>query len=290
MNDLNTQQIVLLCLLVSFVTSIATGITTVSLLEQAPDPVTQTINRVVERTVERVIEPVEVIRSGNNNEDKKEDAPRVERIVETVVVNQEDLTVDAVQNNQKVIAKIYILDRFENKDFAGVGIVISSSGGVITNNLGNFDLDKLEVEYSNGATSTLTFSNTKTESMLGTGINVFEPGNIVSVDNYVNFGDSQSLKLGQTVIALSGGLSNSVETGIITAIESIEGEIKQEEVSADVSPAKIFTNIKTSIKSGGNSPVTLLINLKGNVVGIKIGGTGLIGDYVPSNYVSSRLI
>ena len=55
MEDLNKNQIILLTLLVSFITSIATGIVTVSLFEQAPQGVTRTINRVVERTVERVV-------------------------------------------------------------------------------------------------------------------------------------------------------------------------------------------------------------------------------------------
>ncbi len=52
--ELNKSQIILLTLMVSFITSIATGIVTVSLMEQAPEGITRTITHVVERTVETV--------------------------------------------------------------------------------------------------------------------------------------------------------------------------------------------------------------------------------------------
>jgi hypothetical protein len=55
MQDLNKSQLILLALLISFVTSIASAIATVSLLAQAPAPVTQTINRIVQNTVEKIV-------------------------------------------------------------------------------------------------------------------------------------------------------------------------------------------------------------------------------------------
>jgi hypothetical protein len=54
-DDLSKSQLLLLTLLVNFVMSIATGIVTVSLLDQAPQTVTQTVNRIVEHTVETVV-------------------------------------------------------------------------------------------------------------------------------------------------------------------------------------------------------------------------------------------
>lgn len=54
--DLNKGQFILLIILVCFVVSIATSITTYSLISQAPESVKRPITQVVQRTVERIVE------------------------------------------------------------------------------------------------------------------------------------------------------------------------------------------------------------------------------------------
>src|SRR3989338_10938680 len=96
---LNKTQIILLTLLTSFVTSIATGIVTVTLLEQAPPVVTQTINRVVESTIEKVIP------SQGTSVVTKET---------TVVVKEDDLIAKSIENDSLSLARIF--EKTLNKD------------------------------------------------------------------------------------------------------------------------------------------------------------------------------
>ena len=119
MEELNKNQIVLLVLLVSFVTSIATGIVTVTLLDQAPPAVTQTINRIVERTVEKVV-PGET---------------QVSTVIKEVpvIVTEEELIVKVINGATPGVLKIVSGD--EAKTFVSSGFLISTDGVIVASGL-----------------------------------------------------------------------------------------------------------------------------------------------------------
>lgn len=257
MHDLNKQQVVLLSILVAFVTSIATGITVVSLMDQSPDPVTQTINRVVERTIERVVE--EPAKGGKE----------VERIVETVIVNQEDLTVEAVSKNSQSLVRIYEKTATE-RVFKGLGIIVSDSGQILTDasvaSLGGkivIDMDGQELELS--------------EIKKAGGFVLFKvPENSEIKFVPVVLADSKNIQLAQTVILLSGSSQNIVSTGIINNVDKNAEDINQE----------FITSVdKVSILTG-----SILLNLQGDVIGIRANGSLTTpSSFTPSNVAKNFL-
>lgn len=267
MNNLNTQQIILLALLVSFVTSIATGITTVSLLEQAPDPVTQTINRVVEKTIERVVtEPSE------NNEKP------VEKEIVTVVVNEEDRTIEAIEKNSESLVRIY--EKIGDlKNFVALGIILSPNGEIVTDAslikeggkyLGVYGTDELSIQTLFRATPSSSFIK------MGIDSEKLLEGQFSGPFIAVNFGDSNISKLGQSVISLSGTQENKVSIGVITSIN------KNEE-------GKVLT-LETSIDENNISPGSVILNLSGEVIGM-ISNTNIMksSSFIPANTIKDFL-
>lgn len=116
--DLNKTQIILLTLLMCFVVSIATGIITVSLLEQAPTNVTQTINRVVERTVETVLPP-----STTNIPTK-----------DLVRLQESEATLMKIEEATKAIVTISLVKEDGSLTFNSIGVMVNRDGLVATDN------------------------------------------------------------------------------------------------------------------------------------------------------------
>lgn len=270
MESLNKQQLILLALLVSFVTSIATGIITVSLMDQAPAEVTQTINRVVEKTIERVVQ-----------EPAKQTASVVTK--ETFVVKADDAVIEAIEKNSGSIVRVREVIGDGQASFAGLGLVVSRDGLIAAD---------ISIAYR----KTDSFGNTIAETYQG----VFPDGrvfplNIVYSDQsqglmfftamlqdkekgayrfvVPRFGQGE-LKLGQAVVALSGEDSNAVSTGIISNL--LQKTVQRPADSSTTTPqtVKELVAIKTDIRSTELVSGSVLLNLSGEVIGMNAGSVG----------------
>jgi len=277
---LTKSQIVLLVLLVSFVTSIATGIVTVTLLEEAPPVVTQTINRVVEHTIERVV-------PGESQ------TATVIETEKTVVVNEVDLITVAIDKNTDKIVKIY-RGTADGPVRVGVGVLVSKDGVVaaatdssILNPRGLYTVTLSDGrEIAGEVVEKAADKSTALLKLIFTEEDGVVPGSI-------KYGDINGLKLGQTVFSLHGMVRTSIALGIISGLDEENIEIEAPEGS-DEEPKTISvlqaieTNIdRNSIEKGG-----VLLNLFGDVVGISTSESRFHGgsDFTPIQVVQSQIM
>ncbi|MBI2617930.1 serine protease [Candidatus Kaiserbacteria bacterium] len=279
---LTKAQIVLLTLLVSFVTSIATGIVTVTLLDQAPPVITQTINRVVEKTVERVV-------PGENQ------AATVITNEKTIVVNEEDLITDAIKKNTDKIVRIY-RDTSEGRVYLGAGVIVSKDGVVTAATDASLVRggDTFRVVLSNGKDipgTLAVLSDDKPTALVRltfTEVDGVVPGSI-------KYGDLNTLKLGQSVITLSGTERLSVAAGIISGLDEKETKVAPlGNASGTTTPAtvSVLEAIETTIGAPHIEKGGILINLFGDVVGISTVESRIRGQsyFTPIQVVQSQIV
>lgn len=196
--DLNKTQLILLTLLLSFVASIATSITTVTLMQQAPPSITIPINRVVQQTVEKI--------------------QRIEgkTTVQTVIIKEEDLVVDAIAKNQSAIFHITkeIIDDTGKiiEIYAGKGFVLNEQGILVVdaifvssqgtyyvkNDSGKFRADFLETDKGGF-------------SFLQTGTALDEKDQLAF--KLPIFGDIDEMKIGQKILFLGNNIVSFVFNG-----------------------------------------------------------------------------
>lgn len=256
MESLNKSQLILLVLLVSFVTSIGTGVMTTALLQQAPVEVTRIINQVVEKTIEKVVpEKVTGMLSSQGNKE-----------VTTVVVKEEDQIIAAIDKNVKSIVRVNERDGQGNiVGLYGIGLIVSREGHVVS--------VRRAITAGNSYWGTLSDGTTLELNPLPlpTGVDkkmnfiVFVPLKQNQINNpLVSASLSDSVvQLGQSVISLGGDTDNAVAVGRISFLSV-------KETSLASTTTKTLVSIDTDIQSRDIVLGSPLFNFSGDIVGIQM--------------------
>ena len=199
MEHLTKQQIVLLTLLVSFVTSLSTGIVTVSLMDQAPAGVTHTINQVIEKTIQ-------------------EAAPTQSASVGVVSINVDDAIASATAS---VASSTVSVKDLITGTIVASGLIESKNGLIVTDRstidpshsyavilVDGTQVSVVTSDMSQSSDSDLVYFVPTSNYANGTPI-IFAP--IMTTTSY---------NLGQKVFALSGTSTRMLNDGLISNIGS----------------------------------------------------------------------
>jgi S1-C subfamily serine protease len=243
MEDLSKQQLILLALLVSFVTALATGIVTVSLMNQYPT-VTKTISQVIEKTVQQI-------------------APQ-DAAVNSAVLSFHDETADAVS---RVMGSIVKFKSSNSNSIMGHGLVLSKSGVILGNKSVLASLSDIQAILNDGTTIPMTVIQSQTSGDIAF-LMPLNPdvSTLGKISDKVISTDSTPLLLGQTVFSLSGNDTPVLTQGLITSIAT---------TTSDTNLGPIGTSI-TSSKVDFASP---LFNIKGAIIGVRISSqTDVVAD------------
>jgi hypothetical protein len=215
MEDLTKEQLILVALFISFVTSIATGIVTVSLMQQAPSSVVAPVEKIIEHTVEKAASAT-----------PSSSAAVSQALPVQSSVASEDQIVSAVSRAEKGLVRIQDV---KNGVFAGLGIIVKSMHGPLISGASTV----IVADASN-------FSSDGTYALSGAGTSTIPLSIIARNENYklaffaptatstvlkgaVAIGNPDSLRLGQTVIALSGQDHDIISKGIVTSLDTMPG-------------------------------------------------------------------
>ncbi len=194
LEDLSKSQMILLVLMVSFITSIATGIMTVALLADAPPSVPQTVNTIIERTVQTIASTTGVV------------IPK-ETIKETTVLVKDDAAISTAISNS--FAQILAIRSGDATSSPVVGIGVRVGDYVITD--ASFVTDGTYFISQGSSTSTAKFIFSINEVGVGV-LALTKP-----IGKPVLIADNNSLVLGQTLIGIPLGKEARVSIGALTA-------------------------------------------------------------------------
>lgn len=191
--ELSKSQLLLLTILVNFVTSVATGILTVSLLDQAPPVVTQTVNRIVEHTIETVAQaaPAAVVKA-------------------TPAPSTEDRVTGALAASAARLAWIYDAKTGTSTDALALATYLPKTKAVVA--AAESLPENVLVEFADGSTAEASIAHKGS----GLAIYGFADDAVLPAATAPTLLAPTSLKLGETVLAI--GTDGSAATGIVSRV------------------------------------------------------------------------
>lgn len=266
--QLNRTQILLLTLLVSFVTSIATGIVTVSLMGQAPQGITQTVNRIVERTVEKVVpEPVRHSAAAAVGAVASQPTAATET---TVVVKDDDLAADSIVKIQAATVRLVEKGGPESAAFAR-GVVVEASGVIVA--------DRSSTDPNLGAEVILPsgerFAVTPRAPIAGEAVRIYDinaTGTSSPKLVVAPLADIGKVRLGQSVIRIGGRTRDSVDSGVVSSLPQ--------------TGQTLIESTAEAVTAG-----SLLVTIFGEIVGMTTGQSQAQGasSYTPATEIAAAL-
>lgn len=242
MEHLTKSQIVLLTLFVSFVSSMATGIVVVTLMQQASAPVSQTITNVVERTIEKITPTI------------------VEKPGKQVIIKDEDLMVSAIERNIKSVVSFRIASESGESVPSGVGVIVSADGLVVTDR-NNFGSGVLTTTIDGTQYILEALSNEKGRT-LGLGRLTPMTATSTSAFSFATLGSADALRLGQTAVVIGGASGKTITTGLVNNLGT--KTVVNETTKAET---KVIDDIGISSRFSGVSNGAPIITLSGDIVG-----------------------
>ena len=267
MEDLNKTQVVLLTLFITFVTSVTTGIVTVTLLQQAPQNITQTISKVVEKVTPGKTEFKQTTILVRQEDEIIQTAATLKPVIARIVLQGGSIQASAGDLSNDPAAVALAVDT-SGKTEIGTGLVVSADGLVATT-------------YSLIPDQNATYSVVVGDKEYPAGVVIHSKSDGLTLlklshDAGVKFNaprlSSKPVFLGQTVIALGRDLEHyTVSVGLVSSVK---------EATQTSSPS-----FKTTVKPDETNIGGPLLGSDGLVIGLNLPN----GNSIPIELIKSYL-
>lgn len=199
MEDLTKAQLLLLTVMVNFVVSIATGVLTVSLLDQAPIQVAQGVDRVVEHTIQTISTPIQVVNPIKSITSPSTPAgPTTEQLMTAAVGDAAARTV-------------LIYSRSTSTPALAFGTYLPKSRAVVTTTVAGLPKEAI-IAFSDGSSQRASLSKSSSQ------LTIYGFGDTTALPKVPDAGlvAQSKLKQGQTVLTLTK--DSAAVTGIISKV------------------------------------------------------------------------